>query len=111
MPRYAKLGYVPKDVGEISKTIREEYPRIVTETPEVNSSSGDETDSVQSKSTNYHDQGFETSLGRYEKHNGRVETNSSCEYDYRGNSPRYKKYQISKMSFDYKHVNHIKQSL
>jgi hypothetical protein len=45
-PRYAEIGYVPKDVGEISKTIWEEDPRTVTETLEVNSSSGYKTDSV-----------------------------------------------------------------
>jgi hypothetical protein len=43
-PRYVGIGYVPKDFGEISKTSREEDPRIVIETPEVNSSSGDEID-------------------------------------------------------------------
>jgi hypothetical protein len=53
----------PKDVGESSKTIREEDPRTVTETPEVNSSSRDEIDSVQAESTTSHDRGFETSLG------------------------------------------------
>jgi hypothetical protein len=66
---------------------------------------------VQAESTNSHDQGFETSLERDEHHNERVETNSSCQSDSRGNSPRYKKSQNSKMPFDYKHVNHIKQSL
>jgi tuftelin-interacting protein 11 len=45
-PRYVRIGYVPKDVGESSKTIREEDTRTVTETPEVNSSSRDEIDSV-----------------------------------------------------------------
>jgi hypothetical protein len=107
-PRYAGIGYVPKDVGESSKTIREEDPRTVTETPEVNSSSGDEIDSVQAESTTSHDRGFETSPGRDEHHNERVETNSSFQSDSRGNSPRYKKSRNSKMPFDYKHVNHIK---
>jgi hypothetical protein len=82
----------------------------VTETPEVNSSSRDEIDSVQGESTTSHDRGFETSPGRDENHNDRVETNSSCQSDSRGNSPRYKKSRNSKMPFDYKHVNHIKQS-
>jgi hypothetical protein len=45
-PRYVRIGYVPKDVGASSKTIREEDPRTITETPEVNSSSRDEIDSV-----------------------------------------------------------------
>jgi hypothetical protein len=45
-PRYVGIGYVPKDVGEISKTIQEGDPRTVTETPEVNSSLGDEIDLV-----------------------------------------------------------------
>jgi hypothetical protein len=76
-PRYARIGYVPKDVGEISKTIWEEDPRTVTETPEVNNSSRDEIDLVQADSTNSHDPGFETSLGRDEHHDDRVETNSS----------------------------------
>jgi hypothetical protein len=110
-PRYAEIGYVPKDVGESSKTIREEDPMIVTETPEVNNSSKDEIDSMQVESTSSHDRGFETSPGRDEHHNDRVETNSSCQSDSRGNSPRYKKSRNSKMPFDYKHVNHIKQSL
>jgi hypothetical protein len=38
-PRYVRIVFVPKDVGEISKTIREEDPRTVTETLDVNNSS------------------------------------------------------------------------
>ena len=107
-PQYARIGYVPKDVGERSKTIREEYPRTVTETPKDNSSSRDEIDLVQAERKNSHDRGFKTSPGRDEHHNDRVDTNSSCHFDSRGNSLRYKKYRNSKMPFDSKHVNHIK---
>jgi hypothetical protein len=71
-PRYAGI----EDVGESSKTIWEEDPRTVTETPEVNNSLRDEIDSVQAESTTSHDRGFETSLGRDEHHNDRVENNS-----------------------------------
>jgi hypothetical protein len=42
--RYVRIGYGPKDVREISKTIWEEDPRTITETSEVNSSSRDEID-------------------------------------------------------------------
>lgn len=110
-PRYARIGYVPKDVGESSKTIREEDPRTVTETPKVNSSSGDEIDSVQAERIASHNRGFKTSPGRDEHQNDRIEANSSFQSDSRGNSLRYKKTQNSKMPSDYKHVNHIKQSL
>jgi hypothetical protein len=54
-PRYDRIGYVPKDLGERSKTIREEDPKTVIETPKFNSSSRDEIDSVQAKSTNSHE--------------------------------------------------------
>jgi hypothetical protein len=63
-PRYVGIEYVPKDVGESSKTIHEEDPKIVTETPEVNSASRDEIGLVQVKCTTSHDPGFETSPGR-----------------------------------------------
>jgi len=32
-PQYARIGYVPKDVGERSKTIWEEDPETIIETP------------------------------------------------------------------------------
>jgi hypothetical protein len=46
LSRYDRIGYVPKDVGESSKAIREEDPMTFTQTPEVNRSSGDGTDLV-----------------------------------------------------------------
>jgi hypothetical protein len=50
-PRYVRIDYVPNDIGESSKTIQEGDPRTATETPEVNSSSRDEIDSIQGEST------------------------------------------------------------
>jgi hypothetical protein len=85
-PRYVEIGYVPKDVGESAKTIQEEDPRTVTENPEIKSLSRDEIDSMQAEITTSHDRGFETSPGRDEHHDDRVETNSSCQYDSKGNS-------------------------
>jgi hypothetical protein len=106
--RYDGIGYAPKDVGESSKTIQEEDSEIVTKTLELNSSSRDEIDSMQTERTTSHDRGFETSPVRDEHHNERDEANSSFYYDSRGNSPSYKKSRKSEIPFDYKHVNNIK---
>jgi len=77
-PWYAGIGYDSKDVGESSKTIREEDPRTFTKTLEVHSSSRDETDLVQAESTTFHDRGFKTSSGRDEHHNEGAKASSSC---------------------------------
>jgi hypothetical protein len=96
-----------REVGECSKTKEEENSKTL----EVSKSSSDGTESVQVESTSFHDRDCESSPKGDEYYKGRAKERSPRHSNTRDNPSRYNKSLYSNVPFDYKQIDHVKQSL